>query len=468
MPDTKLTLIKGDETESNVDYRDQLPVNMYAVEKDILNAKGYMLTYPGLDSFGTVIGLDRGAIYNERQTNHFRVSGIKFIEISTGGISTTLGTISGTKQVALPYSFNTQAIIADGRMWLYGPTDGFVEITDSDLGNPIDGVWVDGYYFLTDGEYIYHTDIDDETSIDSLQFSTALFSPDPTLGVSKTQDNKVMVWGRYSLEYFVNVATDDFAFQRIETRAQKIGIVATHAKCEAKGQFYITGGREKESVAVYIITVGKATKISIREVDKLIAKYTEPELIDMRMESRVEDDVTFITIHLPDITLCFNDTIFNKFGKEVAWSILKTGTSTTTYRGINGIFDSRISNWIYGDKFSNIIGKLDKSICTQYGNKIEWLLYTPFLNIETKSIDSLEIETIPGFNIVDDATVAISATYNGIIYSQEQWITYSTINDYSKRFIIRRLGYVRDWIGFKFRTVTSSRMAFALCRVFYG
>ena len=58
-----------------------------------------------------------------------------------------------------------------------------MRVTDSDLGDPIDGVWVDSYYFLTDGEYIYHTDITDETSIDPLKYATAEFMPDPSLGL---------------------------------------------------------------------------------------------------------------------------------------------------------------------------------------------------------------------------------------------------------------------------------------------
>ena len=38
-------------------------------------------------------------------------------------------------------------------------------------------------------------------------------------------------------EDIVDIAQDNFAFQRVETRAQKIGIVATHAKCESGNKF---------------------------------------------------------------------------------------------------------------------------------------------------------------------------------------------------------------------------------------
>jgi len=170
---------------------------------------------------------------------------------------------------------------------------------------------------MTDGEYIYHTELADETSIDPLMYATAEFMPDPSLGLAKTQDNKVIVFGRYSLEYFVNVATANFAFQRVVTRAQKIGIVATHAKCESGGKFYITGGYRDSAVSVYLLGIGSATKVSTREIDKVLAKYTEPELSNIRMECRTENDVTFILVHLPEETLCFNESVAAEFGKKL-------------------------------------------------------------------------------------------------------------------------------------------------------
>jgi len=471
MPEIPVTLIKGDKVSSLVDYRDALPVNMYAIEKEILGAKGYMQSYPGLTSFGTSLGVDRGANYNERFKNHFRVSGTHLISVSTLGVVTDLGDIPGVSQCRLQnfYSFNTQGIIADGKMFLYDAVGGFREVVDADLGSPIDGVWIDGYYFLTDGEYLYHTDIDDEESIDPLKYATAEFMPDLSLGLAKTKDNKVMVFGRYTIEYFVNVASENFAFQRLSTRAQKIGIVATHAKCEVKGVFYITGGHKEEAISVYVLSGGVSVKISTKEIDKILAKYTEPKLVDMRMETYTENGMTFILIHLPEEVLCFNETISKTIGLFYAWSILKSDTiGDNPYRAINGIFDARNSLWIYGDKLDENLGKLDESVVTHYNEKIEWILFTPFLNLNEISIDKIEIVIVPGFNIIDDATVAISLTTNGLTYGAEYWLKYSEPLDYNKRFIIRRIGYVRNYVGFKFRGISTSKMAFGLMKVEYS
>ena len=470
MPTAPITLIKGDKVGIETDYRDALPVNMYAVKRDILSAKGYMIGYPGLTKLADGTGIDRGASYNERFEDQYRVSGTKLISVSAGGVVAELGDIPGSSQARLIdfYSFNTQGIIADGRFFLYDPVGGFREVVDPDLGNIIDGVWVDSYYFMTDGENLLHTDIDDEESISPLTFATAEFMPDPSLGLAKTQDNKVMVFGRYSLEYFIDVATANFAFQRVPTRAQKIGIVATHAKCESSTKFYITGGFRDGAVAVYAIGIGSSIKVSNREIDKIITKYTEPELSDMRMECRTENDVTFILVHLPEETLCFNESIAAVFGKEVAWSILKTGTGDASYRGINGVFDARSAKWVYGDKTGAEIGILDNDVSTQYDAIAEWILFTPFLDLETFSVDEIDLETIPGHTSTLDATVAVSITYNGVIYGSEYWMEYGEPSDYNQRFILRRLGICNDWLAFKFRGVSKSRMAFALMGLTYA
>lgn len=465
MPEIPITLIKGDTHGIETDYRDNLPVNMYAVIRPILGAQGYMLNYPGLSSFGTGLGIDRGGIYNERVNNHYRVSGTNFISVSSGGVVTNIGDISGNKQVALPYSFTTQAIITDGKMWLYDGTT-FAEVTDADLGNPIDGVWINGYYFLTDGNYIYHTDINDETSIDPLKFATAEFMPDDSLGVLKTSDNKVAVFGRYTIEYFVDTAQANFAFTRIESRAQKIGIVSTFAKCEFSGNFYIVGGAKEEALGVHRIIANTAQKISTREIDKILANYTEPELSDIRLECHKINDTMFLIIHLPNETLCFNESLGDL---SISWFILKTDVnSSSPYRGINTIFDSRNGKWICGDRRDSTLGIVDETVTTHYDSLVEWILYTPFIKLETLSIDELEIETIPGFSPSLDsasATVALSLTYNGVTFGSEYWMQYGLPSNYSIRFMMRRLGYVNDWVGFKFRGVSESKMAFGLMKL---
>lgn len=470
MPSQVIPLIKGDEVK-NAEYRDALPVNVVSILRPTSFPNGYFMTYPGLVSFGTGWGIDRGAVFNERNNKHFRVSGTRFIEVDIDGTVTVLGNIIGTSQARLEgfTSFNTQGIIADGKMFLYDQVNGLVEVTDPDLGNPIDGVWINGYYFLTDGEYVYHTDIGDETAIDPLKYATAEFMPDEVKGVSKTQDNKVVVFGRYSIEYFTDIAQENFAFTRIESRAQKIGIIATHAKCEVANEFYIIGSRKIESISAYKVGLGSAVKIATKEIDEIISEYTESELADIRIESYTDKNTTFVLFHLPNHVLCFNTNFAQQFGLDYAWSILRSDLAgDDPYRAINGIFDPRIAKWIWGDKINTNIGELSHNTAKHYTDIVEWIIYTPFLYLETMSIDQLQLKTIPGFNISDDAQIAISSTFDGQAYSLEQWFNTGAPLDYTKRFIIFQLGYVSHFVGFKLRGVSQSKMAIANMEIIFS
>lgn len=468
MPSMPISLIKGDKIRVEAEYGDALPENMYAVADPVLNAAGYMTMHPGLTEFGTGVGPDRGAVWNERIVDHFRVSSNRFVVVNDDGSTTRYGDIPGTENVSMPYSFNTQAVIGGGNFYLFDFDNGFRRVTDPEIGTPIDGVFIDGYYCLTDGEFLYHTDLNDESSIDPLKFATAEFSPDPTLGVGKTQDNKWIAFNRYSTEYFANQATDNFAFQRISSRALKIGIVATHAKCELNDKWYITGGRKEGSVGVHVLGVGSSPRVSTREVDKILGQYTEEDLADMYMESRSQDGYSFVYIHLPNETLLFNETIANQVGLDNAWSILKGGKYSDPWRGIHGVFEPRVGEWIYGDRDGLEFGLLDNTVATQYDEIAEWVLYTPFMFLDSTSVDKLEIEVMPGHNETDDASVFLSLTYDGVTYGKEWTELYGTPDNYSKRFIIRRLGYVRDWVGFKLRGACTSRMSFGRGFIDYG
>ena len=461
-----IPIIKGDKSSADVDYRDNLLTNMFGVVKDIKGAKGYIMSHYGLDTLATGKGRDRGANWNERLRVHYRASGDRLISVNQDGTVVDQGYIGGFKQTSMPYSFNTQGILSDGRFFLHNGAS-LSEITDPDLGTPIDAVWIDGYYFMTDGEYLFHTNIADETKIDPLTFATAEFSPDPTLGLGTTQDNKVIVFGRYTTEYFQNIASENFAFTRLSNRALKVGIVGTHAKCELAGQWFIMGGRKEESPSIGIVSVSGYQQMTTREIDKIISIYSEVELANVVLESRQDDANQFLLVRLPRHTLMLNLTLAQKLGADNAWTILKVGVDDESMPLSNGVFDPRSSKWVYGESNSSRIGTLERNICTYYDDAIEQIFYTPQINFEDVSIREIELDTIPGFT-VDNASVMMSMSYDGLAYGKEQSLSYGADSSHNKRFRAWRLGNVYKDFNFKFRTTSKSRMIFSKLTVKYG
>ena len=471
-----IPFIKGDKADNNTDYRDSLPVNYYAVLRNIHGEQGYMLNYYGLSSFATGQGISRGSIWVARDTfeGQYRVSGQKLIKIEDDSSVTVLGDISGTGQASLTYSLNNLAIVADGKLYYYNPTAGLRQITDTTVGTPIDIVWSDFRFILTDGEYLFQSKSLNEEEYEPLDFQGSDFQPDKIIGVGINDDNELIAFNELTTEYFVNTgvnnttavssATANFSYSRIQLKAVKSGIAGTHAKAEYKDKWYALSRRSNTQYQFSIIQSGSAESITTREIEKVLATYTGAQLSTVVIEVYTKDGVTWMIAHLPNETLAYNETVAKKFGIELAWSVLKTDVlGSATYRGKDMTFDPRFSKWCIGDKIDSNIGFLDDSACTHYGAIVEGLLYTPIMDMETLSINELRLKTIPGIAPNNDATVFISRTDDMRIYGKEHTEKYGVNQDYNKNFTMRNLGYVRSEVGFKIRTASTSRMAF--CRL---
>jgi len=470
MARTPINLIKGDAAGSDTDYRDLLPVNMTAVIQPLFGSAGYMIQEPGLRAFGTGRGRDRGGVWNSRFLDHYRVSGDRLIEMNASGFVFDRGEITGADTASLPYSFNNQAIIADGKMWLYNPADGLRQVTDPDVGEPTDGVWIDGFFLLTDGDRLYHTELSDESAIDPLDFGSAEFMPDGIIAIEKTSDDKAIVFGRYSTQFFrLDPSLTNFAFANIPSRNIRSGIVGKDAKAEVEGVYYILGGDEHENVSIRQLGVNHSERVATREVEKIINSYSENQLVDAILEARVREGYAYLLVHLPNDTLIFNITLAKQLGISQAWSILKTDVlGSRTYRGVHGVWDPRLGFFVYGDKRDANIGLLDDNNPLHYGEIAEWELNTPFIMLDGQSVDKLEIEMLPGFNDAGDANVAISLTYEGVTHGREYDKQYGQMAVYDQRFICRRLGRVDNWFSIKLRGATRSRMAFARGYIDHG
>lgn len=467
-----IPLIKGDTVDSNVEYRDALPVNYYAVPKRIFDVSGYMINWYGLEKFTEGRGVDRGGrwVSASNLIGHYRVSGSTVISIESSGNVTELGyVVNDGKQASIAYSFNNVAFVSGGNLYYYNNDSGLRQITGENVGNPIDIVWVDNYFFLTDGENIYHSDPEDEENYLPLDFDNAQFIPDPSRGLGVDESNEVIIFGQFSTEYFVNVGSTDFAFQRISQKSQKIGVLGTHCRRELNGNWYILGRREETSPSFHVVSVGSERVISTRETDKIASKYTNEELSQSTVDSLTIDNVNFVIFNLPNDTLVFNESISNALGIDFSWTILKSDVyGLETYRAKNPVMDPRTGKWIVGDKNNNTIGTMERDSCTQYEDIVEGEIFTPLLLIDSASIDTLEIQTIPGISEYEDATVAMSTTQNARLYSMEKFVDYGGNFQYTTRFYQRRLGYVRNYVGFKFRTASRSRMSFARMDIEYS
>lgn len=459
-----IPLIRGDKVDNNTDYRDALPVNYYAVLREIYGEKGYFLNYYGLTEVMQVTGKSRGGIWVSRAglEGEYRVSGDRLIKINSNNTFDDLGLISGSEQVSMTYSLNNIAIVADKKLYYYNPTDGLRQITSNDVvGDIIDIVWADFRFIATDGEYLYQSSILDEEVFEELEFSGSDFQPDGIKGVGLTVDNEVASFNSRTTEYFFNSGGSEFAYTRIPNKAIKTGIIGTHTKSEYKDKWFCLTREVNSQPQFSIIQSGSSESITTREIEKVLSSYTDDQLSTTVIETFNKDATVWMVAHLPDLTLKFNFTIAKSLGIKYAWSILKTDTlGDATYRGKDVVYNPEYSQWNIGDKLDSTLGFLDDSVCTHYENIVEGLLYTPSIDLTGLSIDSVKIHTIPGISPNNDATVFISRSDDLRVDGNEWLQAYGSNLDYNKNFEIRRLGYVRKALSFRLRTASSSRMSF--------
>ncbi|MEX9849905.1 packaged DNA stabilization protein [Providencia huaxiensis] len=115
MPQVKIPLARGLRKDPHTaDYIDGLPVNMLATPKEVLNAAGYLRSFPALVKLRDADGVSRGVQFNTKNSTVYRVCGSKLYQGANA-----IGDIQGKDRVSLAHSGVSQAVAFGGKLKLY-------------------------------------------------------------------------------------------------------------------------------------------------------------------------------------------------------------------------------------------------------------------------------------------------------------------------------------------------------------
>lgn len=115
MPQVKIPLARGLRKDPHTaDYIDGLPVNMLATPKEVLNAAGYLRSFPALVKLRDADGVSRGVQFNTKNGTVYRVCGSKLYQGANA-----IGDIQGKDRVSLAHSGVSQAVAFGGKLKLY-------------------------------------------------------------------------------------------------------------------------------------------------------------------------------------------------------------------------------------------------------------------------------------------------------------------------------------------------------------
>lgn len=452
----QIPVLSGTYTDQDADFRSSYPVNLVPVPKDNGIAKGYLAPADGIVQVGEGPGVDRGG-FNWNGT-YYRVMGSKLVSISSTGVVTVLGDVGGNGQVSFDYSFDKLAIASSGALFYFSGTT-LDKVTDPDLGTVVDVIWIDGYFLTTDGTSLVVTDLDDPFAVNPLKYGSSEADPDPVLGLLKIQ-NEVCALNRYTIEIFDNVGGDLFPFQRIEGAMIQKGILGTYCKCEFIDAIAFLGSGKKEAPAIYIGANATATKISTREIDQLLATYTELQLSTSVLEKRIDKGHQHLLVHLPDRTLVY-DASASAAVADPVWFYLTSGLEgfhQYPARNLVWVFDA----WQCGDPGSSRLGRLDPSLSSQYGEMARWEFGTTIIYGEGNGAVFHELELVCLTGRVDlGKNPAISTSYSldGETWSDEKFVLIGTIGKRGTRIAWRRQGIMRNWRIQRFKGTTDAHIS---------
>lgn len=337
-----------------------------------------MLSQPlGIKQFSdSLVAKGRGGwLFNETP---FFVNGTSLISVSSTGVTTNHGTISGSGRVSMASStLHLVIVVPGGTSYVYTKADGtLLPITDPDFITSDSVVFKDAFFVFStsDGTRIFHSALNDPFSYDALDFGTSEISPDPIIALH-VNHNELFALNSETIELFQNVGGTGFVFQRIPGANIQKGLFSRATPIEFDNSFVFVGGGKNELVAVWKVTgSSSAMKISTNAIDSELQKFTKEEIgnsFSMSFSDRGQlfASFTFESKTTPSRTFVYNATASALSGGSV-WFELQSGLSQEGNKWQVAAMVKAYGKLLVSDLTTGLIGELDKSTLSYYGDPI--------------------------------------------------------------------------------------------------
>lgn len=460
----QIPVLSGIYTNQKSDFRVSYPRNLMPVPVTSAGGQGtgisngYLRPAYGIDSVSTGPGVDRGGI--NWNGSHYRVMGSKLVSVDASGNITTIGDVGSGSHVSMDYSFDRLAIASNNNLFYYNGTT-LSQVTDPDLGQVHDMIWVDGYFMTTDGEFLVVTELTNPDQVDPFKYGSSEADPDPVLALIKL-DNEPYALNRYTIEVFNNIGGTSFPFQRVDGAQIPRGTVGTHTCCHFEDAIAFVGGGRNETISVYIARGGSSARISTREIDQILAEYSEETLSGIYVESQIDQGHRFLHIHLPDQTLVYDAAATRVVGAPVWFILSSTLEGVGRYRGQHMVYVD--NKWWIGDTNSSNLGSLTNDHGEHWGETVGWEFSTAIIyNNGTGAIfHELELVSLTGRAAFgDDPTIWTEYSTDGVTWSMPKSRTAGTFGQRNKRLNWLGQGRMRHWRIQRFYGTSDARMSVA-------
>lgn len=451
----QIPILSGIYTNPVSQVRVSYPVNLIPVPVRSGVSNGYLRPGYGLIQQGQA-GIDRGGI--EWNGTHYRVMGTKLVRIDQAGSRTELGDVGAGGWCSFDYSFDRLSISSGGRLYYFqGGT--LTQVTDPDLGQSLDHVWVDGYFMSTDGEFLIVTELTNPLAVNPLKYGSSEVDPDPIKAVLKLR-GEIYAANRHTIEVFTNVGGTGFPFSRVDGAQVQKGVIGTHAICIYSDVIAFLGSGRNEPPGIFLGGSGSAEKISTHEIDQILATYTEAQLSEVVLEEKRDASNAHLLIHLPDRCLVYDLAASKAVGDQVWFCLTSSQAGFSQYKAKGHVWC--YDRWNVADPTSGKYGYLSETVSSHWGEHVRWEFGTQILYNEGKGaiVNSMELVALTGgVALTDDPRISTSFTIDGELWSQDRWISAGKTGQRAKRLLWLQGGMMRNWRIQRFRGDSRSHMS---------
>lgn len=407
MPRIKLPIASGFYVSQSTPLADKRLVNMYPViPQGGALSEAALFSTPGITQIASIIASNsRGSIVFFDGMPYF-VAGESLISISSGGMITNHGSITGTSDVSMASNGKNIAIVDPvGDSYFFTPSTSTLELSDSSaffsFGQAESVTFKDGFYVYTTNSNFFSGSpktVNDGKTFNALDFADAEISPDRIVKCHNNH-NQLYIFGENTIEVFQTIATTGFPFVRIAGASIQKGCRAPNSVQEFDNGFVFIGGDLGERPAVWKGIGSQAQKISTSSVDQLLQDSTPLEVSQARCFTYSLKGNYFAVFTVGKHTLAYD-------AATGQWSERQTGITDGNgflpWRATHGVL--AYGKILVGDDRTGKIGSLDHEVFTEYGDKIERIISTqPFLD-QGDALFSKELELAMRTGVGDATT----------------------------------------------------------------
>lgn len=373
----------------------------------------------------------------------FTVIGNTLFKITTGGVSSNVGTLNTSSGRVYMAGGITHLMIVDGQKGYYQASGAtaLTEITDEDFPIPISVAYLDGFFIVSeyDSDSIYKSASEDASSWDGLDFASAEDQPDD-VDLIHSYKRHLMLYGEETTEVFFNTGDASFPFTRVAGAVIPVGVGAAASVASGpEGMFFLDSNHQARSWQGYETGV-----ISTPQIDYQISQYdTKSDAVGY---TYTQEGHSFYVLTFPSESKTWVYDITTGF-----WHTRSSGTRGRRH----------LSDWHQWFNGKNIVGghddgilyELDLGTYDDNGQPIKAIRTSQPVQSNRSLVfhNRLELDFEAGVGLAtgqgSDPQVMLDwSDDGGHTWSNEHLVSIGKIGEYEARAIWRRLGRSRNRI----------------------